>query len=337
MAGIFQMGGGCGCCGGTSTCQICVTATSCGGTAVSGATVTVTQGVTTIGTCTTDASGNCCVDVTSTGSGTYNVAVSKTSHSGSNKNVSVTCPGTTNVALSIDAANTGTQFSVAGCNYPSPLPGATVTFNGGTYITASTGFTQYIPSPPGTYSWSIAKSRFNTATGSTTVNSSCAYGLVSQTLTPATGYTCDGTRLCADPILNTLAATCAVGSLTLTVTGSPIWIGCGYFSSSNVDDCSGGVTTGNVPYSIEYTPGGGTDFSIFFFSNGIQTKYSGGTWSTCDTAITGACVGASRNGPIHGTETSVNCPASPPYTASGSVSGYTGLFAVFNGAWTITE
>jgi hypothetical protein len=81
------------------TCQLCTTATDfCTTKPVPGATVTVTQGGTTIGTCTTGADGKCCVDIPA--SGTYTVACSEGHYEDPDAlTLGVICPGVTNAGF----------------------------------------------------------------------------------------------------------------------------------------------------------------------------------------------------------------------------------------------
>jgi hypothetical protein len=175
---------------GPGACLLCVHVASCGGTPTSGATVVVKQGATTIGSGVTDASGNYCCDITATGPGTYNAAVSLTGNTGSNKDVVVTtCPGTTSAGLTVSPTGNGrVTGNVKGCQ-SNPLPGATVTINGGTYTTDSSGnWAAAVPS--GTYPFTVTfPPRFNAGSGTATVTS-CTNSNQSTTLTPATGYQC---------------------------------------------------------------------------------------------------------------------------------------------------
>jgi hypothetical protein len=60
------------CCTPTCTCTICANVTNpCTTAAQPGGTFTVTKSGVTIGSCTPDSTGKCCVDITSTGAGTY--------------------------------------------------------------------------------------------------------------------------------------------------------------------------------------------------------------------------------------------------------------------------
>jgi len=87
------MSPGCKCCPPVVQ-QICITATHRCLAPFSGATVTVTQGVTTISTCTTDATGKCCVQVPA--AGTYNYAVTATGYTGFSGSATVAAGATVN-------------------------------------------------------------------------------------------------------------------------------------------------------------------------------------------------------------------------------------------------
>lgn len=115
--------GGCKCC---CPAQVCASVGNCDG-AVSGATITVTQGGTTIGTCTTSAGGSCCVNAGST-TGVVNVAYSIGGFSG-NQNVTIPtgthCP---NVDAAFSYVNKTCVYVFTCSGYTA---GATVTINGG--------------------------------------------------------------------------------------------------------------------------------------------------------------------------------------------------------------
>jgi hypothetical protein len=138
------------CCCGTASCQLCVTVTDCSGAALSGATVTITQGVTTIGTCTTNGSGQCCVNVSSSGS--YVATVTLSGYTGSNKTVSVTCPAGESVTLVATPNANRHRFSATSPCDSAGIPGVIFTINGGSYTTDSSGFAYYAV-PAGTYAW----------------------------------------------------------------------------------------------------------------------------------------------------------------------------------------
>lgn len=197
----------CGCKPGDETppCQLCVTVLDqCSPfLPVSGATVTVTKAGFATVTCTTDAAGKCCVDIPS--SGTYNVAVSKAGFAGSNKPAVVTCPGTTDVTLTLVVDAKKSRICVTGCPIPGggffPLPGVTVNVGSSTYTTGSDGCVSF-SAPTGTYSVTVSKPRFVSQTFSFTVT--CLGGSANRGLSPATGFHCCG---CADPLPDNLMLT----------------------------------------------------------------------------------------------------------------------------------
>ena len=112
------------CCGCTG--QICVTvrATGCKATGdgVAGATVTITQGAVTVGSCVTATNGTCCISLAaaSSGGGTYTIDVVPPSGSCLNSKtttgVSAGCNSTTNVTVSL-TVQSGCQCTSC-CPYP---------------------------------------------------------------------------------------------------------------------------------------------------------------------------------------------------------------------------
>lgn len=221
---------GCGCC----ACNFKVQVNNVCGGVVSGASVTVTQGGTTVASGTTDGSGGF---TASLAHGSYTVAVSATGFcTPSNQNTTQVCPAGTTTTFTIDP-NT-CLFTITGC-CSLALQGATVAVTGGgTGTTNSSGqVTLSIPCSAGFISVSVSKSRFVTQTFSIT-DTSCSIG---KTLLPASGYHCFVG--CADPIPDTLHGTDSVaGAFTLTYQTSGPAINCWQGSLSyNYPGCSGGA------------------------------------------------------------------------------------------------
>ncbi len=330
--GVWSIGN-CGCTSG-SACQINTTVTTCAGADVVGATVTVTQSGTTIGTDTTDSTGQACVGGLT--AGTYNVSAAKAGYSTSNVNVTVTCPGTMYANLVASPSNLGFRWLVTGCN-GGPLPGATLSINGGNYTTDSSGYTPYVALPNGSYTWTLSKARFVGASGSGTVSGCSTTGGLggAVTLTPASGYTC--ALSCVDPIATTLYVTCAAGSLTCTSTGGGPWTGCGTLTGLTVDNCSGGTTAGSAAWAIQLAGDIVDPVCYLAVDMFTETVHEAVTWT--------ACASLSYNCPTNCYCTLSRTPATSPTTldcppsvyVAGTFSGLTGLFAIFNGAWAVTE
>lgn len=316
---------------------------TCDGSPVEGATVTLTQGYIEVGTCTTDEAGKCCISATE---GTYRIEASKTGYVGSNKTVDVTCPGETDVELDIEPTiGAYVWFQVNGCvngaGAPIGLPGATVDFNGGSYTTDADGKVN-IPTPRdlGTYAYSVSKDRFTTATGSVTVLFHCQNLFPFVGMTPADGYCCPssgGYYDCPDPVSKTMHFTGPLGSLEITLNDSCGGLACGTFEAE-IRDCTHHLRAGTVPYAVAITPGNGP---IYLYARDLWfgTDFSAATWSDCGNTLVcpcGAFTCARDNTPLSpAPPTSITCP--PGFTSSGTVSGLTGLGAVFNGDWTLSE
>jgi Carboxypeptidase regulatory-like domain len=175
------------CCG-CSGCQLCVTVTDCAGAPVAGATVTIKDsGGATVATGTTDAAGSYCYAAITPG--TYSVAASKSGSNGSNKSVTVTCPGTTAVALTVGSAGGNFNFqpfflSTSGGDH---LLLASLQINGGTYTPNGFGF--ILGSlPPGTYPYTLSAPRYDSITGSITISGGCSGFGGSFAMFPSAGY-----------------------------------------------------------------------------------------------------------------------------------------------------
>lgn len=340
MPAVNQSPGGCGC--GTTGCTIAVTALACDGTTVvSGATVTITQGATTICSGTTGGGGGFSCDVSATGAGSYTIEVSKSGWYGSTKTITITCPGTTGVAMAIDQTH-GYRVQAIGC-WSLGVQGVTFAINDGTYTTDSSGYTPYFALIPGSYPWTLSKSRWVTQTGTVTAGSCSASGLPGASgvtnLALAAGYECSTCPTSADPTKDTLSLTTALGTITLTYCSSIIgWQGCGTFASANCRGCSGGVVSCSVPYFATLYPtfSGGALSITYAESTLAPAQYSSGTTLTgcpCSPAFSGGCPTPSPGDFSYQS----SCTAAPAYTASGTFSGLGGLSAVLNGSWIATE
>jgi hypothetical protein len=179
-------------CGGCSSCTgtICVTATYYA--PIPGATVTVKLGATTIGTCTTDATGKCCVSITA--AGTYTVTVSKTGFTTTSTTVSATCT-TNNVTVTMG----GTTLNylcvyIDMCGVPIQEAGVTVSISGGgssaSLDTASGACCMYCnPSSSISVSWN-APARGTSGTATVTSGAAGASTSRGVSVTLASGYHC---------------------------------------------------------------------------------------------------------------------------------------------------
>ena len=319
------------CCGGGS-CVIAITVTGAGGCTVngpvSGATITVTGP--TGGTCTTDSLGQCVIDITAGGPGVYTICAAKTGSNGSCKTVTIGCPGLTPVSLLVyptsSTAGTAT-FNVKGC-LSGVLPGATVTIGGGSYLTNSSGVAGPIPVGNGTFPWTVSKSRFDTASGSLTITS-CSNSTQNVTLTPSSGYVC---ACCVDPLPSTLFFTGPLGNVTLTWDGTE-YTGCGTFTGTLIDHTCFTTATAAVAYlvlfncsQLQYLTKGTTANPTVYNFSGCPSPTTPCTTGVTSIGLTGTCS-------ISGGE--YDC--SLPFSATGTVSGGTGLTAIFNGGFAITE
>lgn len=336
------------CCGGSGpTCQIGIQVLVCAGTPISGVDITVKQGTTTIGTCTT---GTLCY-VTVPSSGTYTISGVKSGYVIGNKTVTVTCPGTTNVTL-WGQFGVGGSVNIKGCRSV-VVPGATFTFDSGSY-TSDTSGNIYFPLPgPGSYPWTIsAGSRFASQTGTLTVSGSCtSSGLLSTyTLSAATGYSCatnaTGSLTGCNavwPLADPLTFTCAVGTVSLYRQGDGTYQGCGTFTTSNLDTqnnpalaCLGTTTTGDTGYLVYFAPNS-SQITITVYRNLTSTTFTANAWTTCPTTPSFRCntVGSTL---INSGSLTYSCPdITAAFSASGSITGLGGIFSVFNGAVAISE
>jgi len=337
---IFAIGEtGCNCTCGSSSCQICVTVTTCAGLTISGATVVISPSGTSTNTCTTNSSGQCCIDVTSPGSGSYNVSVSKAGYYGSNQNITVTCPGTTSVTL-VMVLTSGTAYGriwVSGCN-GAALQGATVTIGGGSYTTLSTGYTPYFALASGSNPWTSSYPGLVNVTGTITVTCTGGpYGASAFMNTAATGYACCG---CNTPYPTTIYVSGPAGNFVCTWSGTDsVYIGCGPVTGSSGVTCSNlSCGTGSSAYcAIVISCTGHLSIywvtttcspNTYFSSTGISNCSSLGTL-----AFTTICGGLTINiGQfLTGLVTcSGNTIASGTWNQSGTLEQY------FNGTWIAT-
>lgn len=297
--GINKRSIGCNCCGKIG-CSICAKCVQCDGTPVSGATVTAKLGGSVVATCVTDSTGLCCLDLSSHGSGTYNISCSKAGYYGSNKNVVITCPSNTTIYLTLSLDAGAIKIYVTGCSTaglggtPQPLPNANVTVNNGDYTTDSSGYV-YIPLANGTYTVGCTYFRYADYSGSFSIggcNQTKIYGIQ---MVPATGYVCvcgcitpaKGTLNLFDPVIGSVPIVYGAGYITsgsntyTTYYGQidnyafPGYCGCPAMASGNLSVryyfepiyCQLYVTVGqSYPYPTNTLSGGSCNFTIASFT-----------------------------------------------------------------------
>lgn len=200
----------------TSVIPVTVCAQTTASAPISGASVTIQSSGTTVGSCTTAASGCCTINLLATGS--YTLIVSATGYVASTTTITATCDGTYTVTL----CPTGgcVTFHVSGCGGVA-VPGATVAVAGQTGTTDSTGNCCVPIATAGTYSYTVSMTRYQDGTGSVTVSGSCAAPpTINVSLLPASGYYCGCNSAATNtylPFPATLHLTDSVyGAVTLT-------------------------------------------------------------------------------------------------------------------------
>lgn len=340
-----KSGGGCCCGGGGATCQICVNASVCFGSALSGATVKVSKSGTVLATCTTDGSGHCCVTVPTPGP--FHVDVSKSGYSTFSQD-GVACGSTVTALLSNTSA--GCEFEIFGCGIDNAAAAnncvnATVTINGGSYSTTATSNIVLLTLPIGTYAWSVSAYGHTTATGTITVTSVCGviFRLVTLTLDP--GYVCPS-AVQTDlpfPIPKTLFATTAAGTITLTYSSIPTpagWFGCSTVSASNVittcSPCALGTAT--IPYYIRVFWNGPASFEIDAYRYTVILNCGSGLKSYSDTAT--SPIGCPFTSATVGCGSSLTADSGGWSNICQHVVGsgtFTSALSPFNGAWSVSE
>lgn len=235
-------------CTGTRTINV-----KCGGVNVSGATVTITLGSTTL-TGTTDASGN--VTFTPGAAGTWSVSATKSGYSTGTNSFLFTCGTSGNTNVTINGTTNTVNGNVKGCNSVN-LPGATVNIKSGATVVATTttdasgNYSVTWAGTGGSFTVEVnGGSRFNLFTRSTTVPGCNGTKTENFGLGAATGYHCDS---CGGPypIADTLTLTPPAPFSTVTLTyssGLGQWDGTGTATYTMAVDCSGGGTvTKSVP------------------------------------------------------------------------------------------
>lgn len=243
-------------CGGSYPVQCCCTATLCvtacpTGAPLGGSTVTVN------GTgYTTSAQGGCVLFPIAANTA-YPVQVTAAGYQTWSGSLSFTCGETLTIPLQPTTAQATISIPVQGC-CAVMAPGCTVNLSDGQITTTdSTGTASFWVGKSGTYTFTVAKSRWATYTGTVTVQVDCTTAQASPAvvaLTPASGYVCGagcpGTKPAdklADPVPTTLHLTDSVyGACTLTWNGSNAWVGT---TTTSTDPTQHGTPAGTCPQS----------------------------------------------------------------------------------------
>lgn len=322
---------------GTASCTGTLTVNvKCGGvTNLSGATVSVTLGATTVSG-TTNASGN--VVLTLNAAGTWAGTVTLAGYATINFTQVFACSNVTkNISTWLSPITIAGK--VRGCG-SLPLPGASVTLTQsastiGTGTTDGSGnFSISVNSDGSNITITVSKSRFNSSI--TTISGvycsppSSTIGNV--TLTPVgTGYDCD---CCGPvPVPTTLYLTTMFGSVvTLTSTGLGAWTGTDTVNLLAKTDCSGSTNTVAVTFNYVFCTGASISGSFCTLGAGVHCCPSGPICSS-NGVIADTILGYNPNGYGYGVSSYTNVP----FNASGTMSYYDGTDTQFFGSFTITE
>jgi hypothetical protein len=270
-------------CAGATACFLCVTVTTCASVAVSGALVTVKHSGTLVNTCTTDGSGQCCIDIEAVGSGSYDITVTKAGYAISAKTVSCTCPGTNSTTMFLEPTPSGNILTVQvdGCGAIQQGSTVSLTGAGGTAsATTDAAGKAFFNLPAGSYTWTVSQSRFTTQSSSITVTGVCNTQTLAVTLIPTSSYAC--VTGCAVPVSTTIYVTDpVVGTVAMTSTGGGTgsWSGTAVYSLPTTG--CGGVPSGTT-YDLIYSFAGSLTIQIL--------KRPGSTYCTvAETASTLTC------------------------------------------------
>lgn len=316
---------GCKCCGcNPVNTLVCFTILdNCSSAAISGASVTLKDsGGTTVGTATTNGSGQCCIGVSK--KDTYSATITASGYCDATDAGIVVNACVNTYGQTVRMFPTTVVVHATGC-CGAALPGASVTITQGGTIssgtTDSSGNVTLTAPCTGTYTVTVSKTRF--VTNSTTAGANSCSVVVS--LAPDTGYVCVG---CADPIPTTLSGTSATGgAFTLTYDGVASWFGslvynsppCLHFSTL----CPGGNTT--VTYRLDGDCVSGMSLSSTFTEIGPPPN----AFTTCPG-------GSTTVQPDGSFSLTVVCP--PTFSVSGTSPGSSAYCASFPGdTVTITE
>ena len=217
----------------------------------------------TLATCTTDITGCCKLDVSTTG--TYQLTATATGFIDYRHKITVTtCPQTFSIAMQPTGTSTSTvTFTVFGC-CSQLLPNALVTIDGQSGLTDSSGQVSFTITDVGTFPYNVTKSRFSPGSGEITVSSVCGSldpgNNITLTLSPASGFTCaplGNNATLADPTTTTLNLTDSqYGAAVVTYDGINSWTGTNTVSTSIGGGglCPAGPVSVTITYTVSACP-----------------------------------------------------------------------------------
>lgn len=250
------------CCSSSPPCTGTVTVNvKCGGSNLSGVTVSLTLAATTV-TATTNASGNATFALTT--AGTWSGTATRAGYTTQSFSVVFVCANqTVNVVMAF-ASYTITGIVGGPCgNSPSQL----VTFiqNGSTIGTATTNaigaFSATLSNDGSAITITVVRSRYNSYSFTFTPAACTGSFFKSIVLTMASGYHCDSACVYIDPIPDTIYCTVCDGTYALNYdSGSGTWIGAGTATmnvqpdcaETNPSNCAPRVQTITLPIKIVY-------------------------------------------------------------------------------------
>lgn len=270
-------------CGGYYTLQTCgcgvtICVKACpGGGDLEGASVTITPDGGDPVSGTTPSSG--CIELDIGSSGSCQVEITADGYQPYDGTLELDCDNTYGFTLVPDTVDASVLFTVTGC-CSAPLPGATVTLSDGqSGVTNSSGQVSFFEGIAGAYDYTIAKSRWETYSGSFTIESCQNFTTpVPVTMTPASGYVCglmasDGSPI-ADPIPTTLPLTDSVyGGTSITYDAdSTAWIGTISASYPGSEACNCPAAAFTITYSLPACPS----------TDGLKVTWDALTYTFCE-------------------------------------------------------
>lgn len=336
---------GCPCCG-SSPCigQICFDLHKCGGPALDGALIAITEAGTPIvgSPITSDASGNACISIPA--ADTYTYTITKAGYETKTGTIAATCT-TNNVSFTFGASLCVTARACE-AGFDPYLQGALVTVkSGGTTIATVTtdgsgvGCVQLLAST-GSYSIEVSAYRFDTDIATRTIT--CGTTHIAD-LVPSTGYACNETNNTSScrqtPIAKTLYLTTPAGtSVTLTWDPFDRWTGTDTRSIANASDCSNpGFVSQNITFGWRYEGDILTyDYKMCSLTGSLGAGTDPVQGDTC-----GAFFGVATASSTAGSENanSNTPPGCGPFSYSGTFPAFTScsIRRYYTGTATITE